>query len=205
MPQLQLHMLRVAGVAKIICDNFQKEIDKESVITASLLHDMGNIIKFKLDLFPKGLKPFGLKYWEGVRGEFIKKYGPDEHLATIKISEEIGISQEIINIVNDLEFSMTKQIDRSNNLKKKVIKYSDLRVAPSGVLSLEKRLAEARGRYAIGKTPKWSKEEFNELASIWDKIEKEIFYLTKISPEDITDRGVMRLIPKLREYNIKTK
>ncbi len=51
MPNLREHQLRVAAVAAQICDNFNKPLNKKEIITACLLHDMGNIIKFKLELF----------------------------------------------------------------------------------------------------------------------------------------------------------
>jgi len=47
LPSLQLHMLRVAAVAKVICDNWiWEDFDKEATMTSCFLHDMGNILKF---------------------------------------------------------------------------------------------------------------------------------------------------------------
>ena len=73
MPQLQNHMYRVAGVASVICNNFSKPVDKNSVVSACLLHDMGNIIKSDLNLFPEYLNEKGLSYWKNLKKEFIKK------------------------------------------------------------------------------------------------------------------------------------
>lgn len=205
MPQLQLHMLRVAGVATVIVDSFNQEIDKDSVITAALLHDMGNIIKFKLDLYPESLKPKGLKYWEKVKKDFTNKYGQKEHKATEAIAKDIGVSKNISKLVKNLEFSDSEKIAASKDIRKMIIKYSDLRVSPYGVLSLSDRLMETKKRYIFGNHSKWTESEYNKLTPLWDNIEKQIFYHTKISPSDITDRRVMRLIPKLKRYNIKTK
>jgi 5'-deoxynucleotidase YfbR-like HD superfamily hydrolase len=85
MQNLQDHQLRVAAVASIICDSFDFLINKEKIIKVCLLHDMGNIIKFQLDYFPELNKPEGLEYWQNVQKEFIAKYGPNEHNATMKI------------------------------------------------------------------------------------------------------------------------
>ena len=74
MPTLQLHQLRVAGVAKIIADSFNGEIDKESIVLACLFHDMGNIIKFDLKNFPEYNQPEGIEYWQKVQSEFLEKY-----------------------------------------------------------------------------------------------------------------------------------
>jgi len=49
MPQLQLHMFRVAGVASLITENLEKKIDTNSVIFTALLHDLGNMAKIKLN------------------------------------------------------------------------------------------------------------------------------------------------------------
>src|SRR3989344_2472976 len=89
-PNLQLHQLRVAGVASIICDNFDKPLDKGSIITTCLLHDMGNILKFNFDIFPEEFYgKQGRAYWEKVKQEFKEKYGEDEHKATHAIAEEL--------------------------------------------------------------------------------------------------------------------
>ena len=67
MPNLREHMLRVAGAASLICDNFTEPLNKEEIISACLLHDMGNIIKFKLDYFPEFNKPEKAEYWQNVQ------------------------------------------------------------------------------------------------------------------------------------------
>ena len=59
MPQLRTHMLRVAAVGKIVCDAVNEKVKQnrgefvntKNVVTACLLHDMGNIIKFDLNYF----------------------------------------------------------------------------------------------------------------------------------------------------------
>ena len=75
-PQLQLHQLRVASIAKYICDNLKVPVDIEEVVSADLLHDMGNIIKFDLSLFPEYLEPEGLEYWQGVKNDFHDLFVP---------------------------------------------------------------------------------------------------------------------------------
>ena len=84
MPNLQEHMLRVAAVASLVCDNFNEPLPKDDIITACLLHDMGNIIKSDLQYFPEFIKPEGLDYWQKVKDEYIEKYSRDEHKATIQ-------------------------------------------------------------------------------------------------------------------------
>jgi len=48
-PWLQEHMLRVSAVSSIICDQLGDKVRKHEVVSACLLHDMGNIIKFDFD------------------------------------------------------------------------------------------------------------------------------------------------------------
>ena len=66
MPNLQEHMLRVAAVASLICDNCTEKLNKEDIITACLLHDIGNIVQFQLSYFPEFNKPQGIEYWQGI-------------------------------------------------------------------------------------------------------------------------------------------
>jgi len=73
MPSLSLHQLRVAAVAKLICDSFKERIDTNNVVLACLYHDMGNIIKFDLNYFPEFTKPEGLEYWQKIKEDYIKK------------------------------------------------------------------------------------------------------------------------------------
>jgi hypothetical protein len=204
MPQLQLHQLRVAGVASVICDNFQKPIDKSSIISACLLHDMGNIVKFKLDLYPENLEPQGIDYWENVKNKYIKKYGKDDHIATNKITNELNINKNIQDIILSYGFAQATKTYKTTHLEYKIAVYSDMRVAPERVVSLNVRLAEGKKRYAEKINAKYTPEEFEFNASLWKKIEKQIFSQCKIKPNDITEEKVQPLIEKLRNLKIKT-
>ena len=66
MPQLQEHMLRVTAVASLIAGKFGKKLDKRTIITATLLHDLGNMAKIKLGTFPEFVQLLGVDYWEKV-------------------------------------------------------------------------------------------------------------------------------------------
>lgn len=203
MPNLQEHQLRVTAVASIICDNFQKPIDKKSIISACLLHDIGNIVKSDLQRFPEFLKPKGLKYWERVKSKFIEKYGNDDHLATYKIIEEVGVNQKTIKIVKAFGFSKGDKTYKINDFNIKIAVHSDHRVSPYGITSLKERFTEARKRYVDVPNPKLSAKEFDQLVVVWSKIEKQVFYHCKISPVDINDKNVTPLISKFRNFEIK--
>ena len=101
---LQNHMLRVAAVAQLICDSIDQEVERDNIISACLLHDMGNIIKSKLDKFPELLEPEGLGYWTNVQNEFFEKYGRDEHHATMQIGKEVGVSEKTLMYMDLMGF-----------------------------------------------------------------------------------------------------
>ena len=63
MPSLQMHMLRVAAVTKMIVDNYNMDLDKESLVVAALVHDLGNIVKMdNMATFPDFFEPEGVEY-----------------------------------------------------------------------------------------------------------------------------------------------
>lgn len=207
MPNLQTHQLRVAGVAQMICESMTGvKVDLSSVVSACLLHDMGNIIKFRLDRFPEFLEPAGESYWAQVQKDYISKYGKDEHIATMEISKNILTSQlknieneqfgKIISILGAIGFSKTKLNYKSDNYNYKIAAYSDMRVCPIGVTSMENRLGEGRKRFNALK--KHGPDDYNENVEYLKKIETQIFDKCRIRPEDITEDAVQNIIPRLR-------
>ena len=147
MPSLQLHQLRVASVARLVCDNLKIPIDADNVILACLFHDMGNIIKSDIAYFPEFTKPEGTEYWERMKTEFVETYGTDHHIATASIAKKIGLPARAIELIDGIGYSKMSAIVSSSDLEQKIAEYADTRVGPQGVLSLKKRLAEGRARY----------------------------------------------------------
>jgi len=204
-PNLELHQLRVAAVAKIICDNFEKKLDKNSIITACLLHDMGNILKFNFDIFDDDFyAPKGRNYWKRVQQEFRKKYGDDEYGAAEEILSELGIKESICKLNAHIQFSQAGTLIESSNFGKKIRFYSDCRVSPFSVVSLEERMEEGSKRYALQKG-KYNEDEFNLLANHAKTLENQIFKRSKIKPSDITDENVNPLVEELKDFEIKTR
>ena len=202
MPQLQTHMLRVAGVASTIVENFEGKIDRKTIITTALLHDLGNMAKIKLDAFPEFAQPRGIDYWQKVLKEFKLKYGNDDYTATYTLLTEIGIPQNIYDLIQSLEFAKSQRTAEGNNLELKVCLYSDARVSPHGVVSLAERLDEVKERFMRNKGI--SGEKFNQISESLYEIEKQIFAHCKIKPEDITEEKVRPLIEDLRNFEIET-
>ncbi len=203
MPSLQLHMLRVTGVSVIISEHMQQKVQKKDIITACLLHDMGNILKFNLDLFPDFLQPEGKEYWQKIKDSFAKKYGTDEHEATIQIVKEIGVEERIIELIDAFTFSEADKNAKSNDLERMICTYSDMRVEPQKVVSLEDRLRDGRKRFKLNKKHIVDDEDFfNIMAKSLMHMEETIFSYTDITPEDITDEKVKPYIQKLRAFDI---
>jgi hypothetical protein len=200
MPNLQMHMLRVAGVATLICDNFETTLPKKEIITACLLHDMGNIIKFDLNVFPEFSKPEGVEYWQSVKDEYVEKYGNDEHKATIDIAKEIQSGERIIELINSVSFLGAPGLVTDTDFAKKIVEYCDVRVDPVGVVSLEGRFMDLRRRYGHkgGDTPERRAFEVS-----LQEIEKQIFAKCKIKPEDINDQRVVPIIEELKKFVIE--
>ena len=201
MPCLQMHQLRVAAVAKIITENFNDTLDKESIILACLFHDMGNIIKSDLNYFPEFLEPEGLEYWQNVKNEYIEKYGSEEHIATESIAKEIGLSPSILNCINHIGFSNATKNEIDNSFENKICNYSDLRVDPYGVVGMEERISEGRKRYISRKHP-ISSDDFEARCQSMRHIEKQIFSKTNIKPSEITNEKVEEIIKALRNITL---
>lgn len=201
MPLLQIHQLRTAAVALYICENLNIDIDQESTVKACLLHDMGNIIKFKLDNFPEWNKPEGTEYWENVKYDYILKYGNDEHQASLKIAQEIGVSKYIHNLINCVDSASIEIINMESDFCQKICIYADNRVSPHGVVSAEEHSLDAKERYK--NHPHAFSEErrlfFNENLF---SIEKQIFSHTKIKPEDINNESISTHLDKVKDILI---
>ena len=83
---LQMHMLRVAACSNLIIDNWNgEEIETDSIIRVSLLHDMGNMVKIPEDFSND-------EEFIKIRKEYFDKYGKLKRTceAVTKLLEETG-------------------------------------------------------------------------------------------------------------------
>jgi hypothetical protein len=143
-PHLQLHQRRVAAVGKLVSEAHGADV--HTVVSACLLHDMGNIIKFKLDRFPEFLQPEGYEYWKKVQDTFKEKYGTDEHLATLIICDELGVSDAVLNCIRAVGMTRVHHNVTEGTLEERITNYADLRVGPKGLMSIHERLADGKVR-----------------------------------------------------------
>ncbi len=220
MPSLRTHQYRVAGVAQSLCDALH--IVDDNIIAACLLHDMGNILKFKLDLFPDFLEPEGLDYWKKVKADYHRTYGDDEHSATMIIAKEVlgafhGSEKtaadmqknyqkmikpsRVIELIDAIGFSNAQYNFESSDIGRKIAAYSDMRVEPYGVTSLNHRLKDGHKRFKLQKPEVSNDVFFNEMSEFLKKIEHQLFSALAIKPADITEQKVQSYIKALREFN----
>ena len=195
MPALQLHQLRVAAVGKIICDNFSKPVNERDVVLACLFHDMGNIVKFKLRSAPQFIGPESIEYWEKIQVETIQTYGSDQHEVSKKMAQEIGLPEHVVEMIGDAGFSEIPAILAGDSTELKVLQYADLRVAPTGVVSLQERLDDFERRYIP------QKDSPEEIKAVKD-LEEYIVSHCSIKREDINDIAVAPLLEELRDYSL---
>ena len=215
MPQLRTHMLRVAAVGKIVCDAVNEKVKQnrgefvntKNVVTACLLHDMGNIIKFDLNYFPEFLEPEGLEFWQKVQNEYFEKYGKDEHVATLEIANEVlknnNDKEKVLEIISAIGFGKSiKNAQTETKMEFKIAQYCDQRVGPHGVLSLEDRIADGRKRYAEKMSKSINGPEFENLAQALKNIEDQIFAKTSIIPSAISDQTTNLEVETLKNWEV---
>ena len=216
MPQLAEHQLKVAAVADVILGSLvppqppfghllpQGEGILKDVVSACLLHDMGNIVKFDLTkgqgLYPElFIKSEERAYWENVKQEFVEKYGSISHQATDGILKEMEISNRILELVDGVGFDQAVDKLQSEDFGKKICAYSDMRVGPKGVISLEERFADLRVRYKSHPEGAQNREVFEDALR---QIERQIFERCKIRPEQITEQAIKPLVGELKNFDV---
>jgi hypothetical protein len=193
----------------MICGNLTltpalSQREREDVVLACLLHDMGNILKFDLTKTKSLLNvDIDLEFWQKVKEEYIQKYGADEHHAALKIAKDIGVTSRVIELIDCIGFDTGQTNAESADFCKKICAYSDMRVGPMGIISLEQRLADLRVRYDIKfHMMGGSEEKRSEFEKGLREIERQIFEHCDIRPEDITEQSIASIKNDLKDFKI---
>ncbi len=201
MPQLAMHMLRVAGVGKIVADSWIDKCDTKLVTELCLLHDMGNIVKFGFS--GKDESKFGkienIEHWRKVKQGYVDQYGNDAHDATVGILNDAGLSRFVgyIDEEEKLYFSEAKEAELSKaSVASIILMYADCRVIPSGVVSYRKRIDDLKDRYGGVASPTWY--DWTYWFDNW--MQKKV----KIDLGRIDEQMVEPLFGELLGYNIET-
>lgn len=200
MPQLSTHMLRVAGVGKIVGENWRGECDSKFVTELCLLHDMGNIVKFELEKASEAKfgKIENLKHWQKVQRLYRAKYGQSAHTATSGILNEAELGRYVSYIQEEekLYFAEAKEAELGKaRVAAIILMYADCRVTPSGVVSYRKRIDDLRDRYGGVASATWYDWTF------W--FEEWMQTQVKIELDEIREESVAPLFDELLSYNIE--
>lgn len=206
MPQLAEHMFRVAGVAAVICEKINAEAglrpdDSRDILTACLIHDLGNIVKFDLSspLTPANLRP-QLDYWENVKKQTAEKYGTNDHTATMAIISEIKVSPRVYELADNVGFICVVENFKSSDYARKICGYADMRVAPSGVVNIEERMRDGRQRYK-GKKTLVHNIELESYENALRGLEKQIFeHCATVTPDSINNETVAPYASQLKTF-----
>lgn len=189
MPQLQTHMLRVAGIAKLITDNWEDRKIAGKCVAACLLHDMGNLAKFKLS-------PELEREWGQRQREFWGRYGHDAHEATYAILRELRLEEYVDYLQGEATMygiQPTVQDFRMIPLPSLIVLYADLRVSMAGVVSMEARIADLQARYG---------GEYSAMGWVRE-LEAYVQTLTQINVQQIIEADVVPLFDGLLGYNVE--
>jgi hypothetical protein len=200
---LREHMMRVAGAVALICDNWKgSKINKDDVVAAALLHDLGNVVKY--DLSPEGRRLVGddsdsdVETLKELQQKMITKYGKDADAASAKMAQEAGVNERVLELIAENGIDHIEDTANSNDMERKILKYCDLRVLPGGIGSLDERFEDARVRYSTQNVFAKALDE-NQLIA-WketaNRIETDIFKNVKkgFKPGSITDKSVSKYI-----------
>ncbi len=140
----------VAAVGAYIADHWDKpvEIDRDRIVKGLLLHDTGNIIKFDFsrpDLLGEAER-MDLEKWKRIQKEFTQKYG-NEDIAIQEIARQSGVDEIVLEIVDSVGSSKLQKALETTNWNKKIACYSDFRIGPFGVLTVNERFDDIVARY----------------------------------------------------------
>ncbi len=193
-PWLADHQLTVAGVASVVCAKTSRN-EADDIVAACLLHDMGNLIKFDLDRKVPGAEVEDVEHWKVVQQRFIATYGTNTHAATLTIVDDTGVRPRVRDILDAVGFRHAIDTLESGDVSKMIAAYSDMRVAPHGVVSLEERLVDLGQRY--GASPDRTLFE-----AAFQRMEECIFSDGKVAPASITHAVVENEKAALRQRDI---
>lgn len=198
MPQLAMHMLRVAGVGKIVAEHWSDQCDTKFVSDLCLLHDVGNIVKFVLkDGDSKFGKIENIEYWKKVQNDYCTKYGKDAHDATIGILHDAGLPQFVsyIGEEEELYFAEAKEEELAKaRVPAIILMYSDCRVTPTGVVSYRERIDDLKNRYGGGGTPTWYDWTYWFEDWIQTKVDIDLGSITEDSVKPLFDELLLHTI-----------
>lgn len=192
-PNLIRHQLEVTAVGRYICDHWLGEpVNKKLVTEVLLLHDMGNIIKFKRPFL--GELEQDAKHWEEVQQQFIRTYGTDVHIATLAIARELRVPTRIEELLIEMHDVWTKPEKRLSSVAR-ICEHADCCVTPDGVRGFVKRIQDLQSRYHMS----YDRSHVQLATKNARFVEKSVSVdLSKVAEVDFSEE-----IEKLRRYSFE--
>jgi hypothetical protein len=186
LPGVRTHMMLAASVGHFLCK--QLAIPSERVVAALLLHDIGSVVKFRIDSpLSKEASKEEQEQLLIAQQKIKERFGSKEHGATANILVDLGVDKAVQELINKAQYSRAKEIvDESREIK--ICWYADYRVAPSGVVSVDKRAEDILQRYQS--RAHFNKEQFHSHIALLKRIEQELFRNLQCSPEDINPKSI---------------
>ena len=200
---LRRHMFRV-GVAEMVCDNWKGTApNKDDVVAACLLHDIGNIVKFDFSK-ENTIKMLGedgksIASWQKVKDDIIARYGRFDTKVNHNMVAELGVDDRILFLVDHMG-GIFENKRRGDDCELMVCGYADFRVEPTGIFSVTDRFMDFARRCKDSKSPEMRARGLfviKELPMALE-IERQIFADVSITPEGINDKSIK---PYLDKYN----
>ncbi len=180
---LQEHMLRVAALAQIICENWNEDIDSDAVVKACCLHDIAKPMTFDIGKQAQfGMATEDIAKLNKLQKRLKKGYGDDEYKATFGICKEVGCNASTLNIIRRLEWDYTPQLLHENYREGLIFIYCDMRIGPDGILPVQERIHECHAR-----TQSYLLDTYLHYSSL---VEPEIVKQVRVDVLSITDQDL---------------
>lgn len=180
------HSQQVAKVAVLVAQKLKEKgihVDVGLVERAALLHDMTRAANFENFEMQTGASEGDIEFWK----QLSHKYGNVHHgeSAADLLKEKYPEVAEVIR-AHTIEFETENILDASWEMK--ILVYSDIRVVHDKILSMKERFEDSKKRHGnfFDKLKEQTGIDYRELImSNLIKIEKQIFDIIDIEPEDI--------------------
>ncbi len=206
---LQQHMLQTAALGLIICQNWQGEnLDQELILASLLLHDLANLIKFDLNSnLSQSLlsSKHSLAYWQQRQNRFKNKYGKNTEKANIKIIRELKPKKlkRITSILKNHDLDGLQSLLKQKNWEQKIVLYSDLRITPQALASIEERLLDLRQRYQ-DRDSSWTDEKIFQIRlKNGLQLENQLNNLTQLNLTQLKTKDLIDLMQQVEQFPLQ--
>jgi len=195
---LQEHMYRCAAFAELIADNWKGPVlDRPALIAYMLVHDLGNIVKcdFEAYAFYGDDVRSDPNSWKRRKRVTMTKYSDQARRVTLAFLHDLGVDNRVMDLVVKQDQGEERSV--VPDWECKVGTYSDMRIGPSGVVTLAERVADLLQRRAERKFT--NKEDAQKVFDPVSReiLEREVASQCTIPMEKIDDRAIE---PYFRRY-----